>query len=309
MPTASDADVPLPLVLLPDSDRGATEMRVALSASVALHAIVILVVVFGWPWLMPAPPAEQEVAIPVNLVVWGEKTAAPSSEKTATLPQEKAPEISPTDHPEAVPIEQAPSPPDLPHETVDRTASTPLSVASTQQPSNTPRRPQGPKDPGRLATKLPRPPVPADDLNARLRKLAQLRQPASSTPPMPRQQNGTGLSNVTATSADAGSAPDATYSVKDFIRAQVERRWNPDRTSVKIGDWRVAIHILLDRDGTVSGAYIVDEARYRSDKAYMAFAFSARNAVLLSSPLALPPGAYDIAKDIVVDFDPKQVLQ
>jgi hypothetical protein len=31
--------------------------------------------------------------------------------------------------------------------------------------------------------------------------------------------------------------------------------------------------------------------------------------VLLSSPLALPPGAYSIAKDIVVDFDPKQVLQ
>jgi hypothetical protein len=97
--------------------------------------------------------------------------------------------------------------------------------------------------------------------------------------------------------------------VKDFIRAQVERRWNPDRKGVKVGNWMVAIHILLDRDGTVTGADIVDEARYRSDKAYLDFALSARNAVLLSSPLSLPPGAYDIAKDIVVDFDPKRVLQ
>jgi hypothetical protein len=278
-------------------------------ASLALHAIVILLVIFGWPWLMRAPPVEQVVVISVNLVVWGERTAAPSSEKTATLPQERAQEVSTVDHPEAVPVEQAPSPPDVPQKTVDRTASAPLTVANAEQPSKIPKRPKGPKDLALPATKLPRPQVPADDLNARLKKLAQLRQPPAPVPPIPRQQDGTGSSNLTATSADAARARDATYSVKDFIRAQVERRWNPDRKGVNVGNWTVAIHILLDRDGTVSRADIVDEARYRSDKPYFDFALSARNAVLLSSPLSLPPGAYDIAKDIVVDFDSRQVLQ
>jgi len=309
MPAVSNTDVPIRIELPPDTDRGVKQMTGGLIASSVLHAVVILLVVFGWPWLMRAPPVEQVVVIPVDLVVLGEKTAAPSSATAATLPQERAPEVSIVDHPEAVPVEQAPSPPDLPHEAVDRIASAPQAVANAEQPSKIPKRPKGPKDPALPATKLPRPQVPADDLNARLRKLAQLKQPAPPVPPSPRQQDGAGSSNLTATNADAARARDATYSVKDFIRAQVERRWNPDRKAVKVGNWTVAIHILLERDGTVSQADIVDEARYRSDKAYLDFALSARNAVLLSSPLALPPEAYDIAKDIVIDFDPKQVLQ
>jgi hypothetical protein len=128
-------------------------------------------------------------------------------------------------------------------------------------------------------------------------------------PANPRQQDGAGASNVTAAAADAARARDSTYGVKDFIRAQVERRWNPNRQAIKGRKWTVAIHILIARDGTVNQAEIVDEARYRADKAYFDFALSARNAVLLSSPLSLPAGTYDIAKDIVIDFDPKRVMQ
>jgi len=309
MLVVSNTDAPIRIELPPDAGRGAKPMAGGFIASLALHAIVILLVVFGWPWLMRVPPVEEVIVIPVNVVVWGEKTAAPSSEKTATLPQERAPEVSTIDHPEAVPVEQAPSPPDVPQKTVDRTASAPLTVANAEQPSKIPKRPRGPKDLALPATKLPPAQVPVDDLSVRLKKLAQLRQPAPPVPPSPRQQDGTGSSNLTATSADAARAPDATYGVKDFIRAQVERRWNPDRQGVNVDHWTVSIHMLLDRDGTVSRADIVDEARYRSDKPYFNFALSARNAVLLSSPLSLPPGAYDIAKDIVVDFDSKQVLQ
>jgi len=151
--------------------------------------------------------------------------------------------------------------------------------------------------------------VPADDLAARLERLARLRQPAPPMPPNPRRQDGSGASNLTASSADAARARDAAYAVKDFIRAQVERRWNLNVTAPKGGDWVVAIHILLRPDGRVSRAEIVDTPRYRSDDAYRDFALSARNAVLLSSPLTVPAGEYDIAKDIVLDFRSKQVLQ
>ena len=60
-------------------------------------------------------------------------------------------------------------------------------------------------------------------------------------------------------------------------------------------------------DGTVTRAEVVDQSGYR-DRAYQDFALSARNAVLLSSPLTIPVGRYDLARDIVVEFDPKRLL-
>jgi outer membrane biosynthesis protein TonB len=304
----ADGDLLAPIGLLPTADMRMRHMAGGFVASVILHVLVVLLVVFGWPWLKQAPPPEQVLVIPVNLVVFGEKTASPAPAQVATLPQEQARETSTVNHPEAVPVEQATPPPDVQHKTVDRSTSDPLTATKSEQPSQTPKRVKGPKDPAPPATKQPRPKVPADDLNARLKQLAQLKQPAPPVPPSPRQQDGSGTSNVTATAADAARARDTTYSVKDFIRAQVERRWNPDRKAIKAG-WTVAIHIVLDPDGAVTRADIVNEERHRSDKAYMDFARSARNAVRLSSPLSLPPGAYEIAKDIVIDFDPRQVLQ
>jgi outer membrane biosynthesis protein TonB len=278
-------------------------------ASLVLHGLVMLLVIFGLPWLTQMPPPAEQVVIPVNLVVLGEKTASPPSPTVAPLPQEKAREVSKTAPPEAVPVAQTPPPPAVQHKAEDRSAPDRLTATKPEQEPTISKPPKEPQVAARPASKLPRQPSPADSLSLRLKQLAQLKQPPAPVPPNPRQQDGTGASNLTATSANAARARDATYSVKDFIRAQVERRWNPDRKAVKVGNWTVAIHIVLDPDGSVSRAEIVDERRYRTNSAYLDFALSARNAVLLSSPLAVPPGAYDIAKDIVVDFDPRQVLQ
>jgi len=278
-------------------------------ASVVLHALVVFLLVFGLPWLTRAPPpAKQVLIIPVDVIMFGAKTAAPSPAPMAMLPQERAREVSKVVHTEAVPVEQEPPPQAAQHRAEDQAPPDPLAASTPEQTPKVSKRLKEPKVAALPATKLPRQQAPADDLSARLKQLAQLKQPPAPVPPNPRQQDGSGSSNVTTTSADAARARDASYSVKDFIRAQVERRWHPDRKSIA-GNWTVAIHIVLDPDGTVSRADIVNEARYRSDKAYMDFARSARNAVRLSSPLALPPGSYEIARDIVVDFDPKQVLQ
>jgi hypothetical protein len=117
------------------------------------------------------------------------------------------------------------------------------------------------------------------------------------------------MSNVTVASADGLHGRDARYAVEDFIRAQVERRWYLNRAQMGANDWVVAIHIVLQPDGTVRRAQIVSTPRFLSNGAYHDFALSARNAVLLSSPLALPPGTYATAKDIVINFDARQALQ
>ena len=97
--------------------------------------------------------------------------------------------------------------------------------------------------------------------------------------------------------------------MKDFIRAQVERRWNPGGKLSKGADWIVAVHIVLGPDGDVRRADIVGDPRHSTDDAWQDFARSARNAVLLSSPLIVSADDYDIAKDIVVDFDAREVLR
>src|SRR5437879_3564195 len=79
-------------------------------------------------------------------------------------------------------------------------------------------------------------------------------------------------------------------------------RWHPPRAARGKG-WTVAVHILLNRDGSVSRADIVDNPGLDSEAPYRDLALSARNAVLLSSPFALPAGLSDGARDIFLDFD------
>ena len=57
--------------------------------------------------------------------------------------------------------------------------------------------------------------------------------------------------------------------------------------------------------GVVLKAEIVDTAR-ADDPAYREVAVSARNAVLLSSPLSLPAGHYQGVMDMVLYLNPKR---
>ena len=66
--------------------------------------------------------------------------------------------------------------------------------------------------------------------------------------------------------------------------------------------------MVLAADGSVTKAEIVDQKRYITDAAYRSIALSARNAVVLSSPLALPSGQNGVM-DLTLDLDPRDTLQ
>lgn len=284
-------------------------LTAGLIRSSVLHVALLLLLVFVLPWLTRARPDDTPQILPVDLTRLSEKTAALPSLNLAALPQDKAEEISEADRRDAVPVEQTPPPQAAPHQADERSPPVSQTAMQPDQERAFSRPAKAPKPNVPPSAKLRDQPLPADDLGARLERLAKLRQPEAPIPSRPRQQAGSGSSNLTVSSAEAAPARDATLSVKDFIRAQVERRWTLDGNTVKGEDWSVGIHIMLRPDGSVRQAEIVDNSRYRSDRAYREFALSARNAVLLSSPLTMPTGEYDIAKDIVLDFRAKQVLQ
>jgi hypothetical protein len=142
---------------------------------------------------------------------------------------------------------------------------------------------------------------PVDPLTLQLRRLAQMK-----LPPSPAIQDGAGLSNVTAGSGRGG---EASYGIKDFLRAQIERRWVLPAGALERNDWVVRLHLKVKEDGSVLLSEIVDDPRMAEDQGFRDFAFSARNAALLASPLTLPPQFAGQLRDVVLDFNPRRVQQ
>jgi hypothetical protein len=160
-----------------------------------------------------------------------------------------------------------------------------------------------PKPPVGVAPKKTAPPV--DELPAKLRSLARLRQPDAALAPVDDSPN----SDTDSSSDDAVSGDQALYSVRDFIRAAVVRRWSLNLSMLGTRNYKVQVHVQMTRTGVVTLAEIIDQRRFKTDVTYREIALSARNAVLLSSPFALPPGDYHDGMDMVLSLNPRDTLR
>jgi len=274
--------------------------------SLVLHGLAALLIILLLPSIVRAP--ETERVMPVGLVQLGVGTGTlPRQERgepvrEATL---EAARPAPADPEPAAPTVEA-APPEPEHV---RQTERPAVVTPRHKPEPSKSR-EGPRPDPLAAVKPPdRATPPPDDLEARLKSLARQQQLQASLPPNPRRQEGVGASNVTASSADAAPGRQASFDVKDFIRVQIERHWRPDIAALGAGEFVIAIHVTLNRDGSVGGAEIVEDPRYRDSTAYRSLALSARNAALLASPLTLPPGRYDEVRDLTLNFNPRNALR
>jgi hypothetical protein len=188
----------------------------------------------------------------------------------------------------------------------DRTMSPPQQKKSAIPHQRSARIPvpesASPKPPVGVAPKKTTAPV--DELQAKLRSLARLRQPETALAPLDDSPN----SDTDSTSDEAVSGDQALYSVRDFIRAAVVRRWSLNLSMLGTHDYRVRVHVQMTRKGVVTLAEIIDQQRFKTDATYREIALSARNAVLLSSPFALPPGDYHDGMDMVLSLNPRDTL-
>jgi hypothetical protein len=97
-------------------------------------------------------------------------------------------------------------------------------------------------------------------------------------------------------------------SLKDFIRAQVERRWYI--TSTELDEHLVmSLRLAITPDGTVTKAEVVRDPRYSQNQRYEALAQAARSAAYLSSPLQLPPGTPAEMMDMVLEIDTRDAVR
>jgi hypothetical protein len=139
---------------------------------------------------------------------------------------------------------------------------------------------------------------PQDELSAKLRALAQM---GSSDTALPQPDNGGG-------SGGAGGG-DGNYALRDFIRAQILRRWLPDLDIRGARDLPVVVRVRLLQSGVIDDVTIVDQVRFHNDSAFRNMALGARNAAMLASPIQLPPGRYQRVTVLTIDLNPKAVLR
>jgi hypothetical protein len=141
-----------------------------------------------------------------------------------------------------------------------------------------------------------------DELELKLRRLAALRQPGPDTPLLKSDASPSRISPI---SNGVGES----LAVSDFIRAQVERRWGLDLARLGNKTFSVLIRVEMTGAGVVTKAEVVHDARFAADKVYQDIALSARNAVLLSSPFALPSGHYAEVMQLTLSLSTADALR
>lgn len=141
-----------------------------------------------------------------------------------------------------------------------------------------------------------------DALEVRLKNLARLQQPDSDL-----KIENEGTSAIAATNGDVAGATG--YSVRDYIRAQILRRWNLDLKVLRGRNIPIALHVKLKANGTIDEIAILDRQRYKKDAVWRDIALSARNAAILSAPFKLPDDVPSSALDFTLTLNPRDTLR
>lgn len=323
-------------------DRIFGDLAKPLKWSVGVHVFFLLLAIVGLPqWrsqeeLIPMTP------IVVDLAHMGDYTMAtntakkkgPNNLKPAQPKPAKAPEVKPA---EPKPPEPAPAPKTEPKpEPKPAPKTEPKPDVLKEKVPDKNKNKKAEKKPEPKKEEKPKDKPKADDFDSVLKNLStEEDKPKAETQDKPADKpedfdnllkdlagEGTGPQSDGETldtdnidpNKPSGLAPmtgdHLSISALDALQYQLARCWNPPAGAADAQDLIVEVRIVVRQDRTVESATIVDTSRYGSDAFFRAAADSARRAVLNPncSPLVLPPEKYDIWKNVVVRFNPKQML-
>ncbi len=297
-----------------------------------LHLAVLLLAMFGLPWLWQ--PVELIEAVPVQIVsaealaesrnqerpqqpqpepVIPEAPKAPDlPEPAAEAPPEPAPipepepvvEPEPAPEPETTVAEEpviAPTPPEPVPE--PEPAVPPVAQIAQAEPKPTP--PQKPKPPKKkkVDNKPKEPeeqPADPDFASALLNKLKDKKKNNAAAEPQQTQQ-------ARATPEDYAGPP-LSEGEKDLIRSQVEGNWIVDVGMSGIEEMVVEIVVQMNPDGSVHSADF-DPSGNNGNPNWVIYAESCKRAVLKSSPLRMPPEKpYEAWAKMTLVFNARQML-
>ncbi|MBL8642788.1 MAG: hypothetical protein JNK21_02560 [Rhodospirillaceae bacterium] len=249
--------------------------------SLMLHVGVVAATYVSLPFLRKDPP--EETPIILDLVTIDDITAAPPrpAPQPDPKPEPPKPEMEPVKASEIAPpqADQMPPPPDL---------------KVKEEPKPEPQK----KVP-------PPPPKPQPKKKDDWADLQSLVKDIEKKENKKQTQQQAAVPQDQAKVISPLVADKATMSERDAIAAHIEACWRIDPGKEGIEDLTAEIRVLINRDGSVQQAQIVDMGRYFTDSAFRTFANSARNAVLSCGNIPISPQRYDALKDLLFNFSPQ----
>ena len=290
-------------------------MRRGMIFSAGLHIAVIILAILGLPILFARAPTT-DPPITVEMVRISDKTRMlPAPPKPKPKPSRKRP-VKPKPEPvkpkaAAVP----PPPPDLaqlepvpvPKPKV-KPKPKPKPKAKAKKPPPKPKVKKQKRRKPRLAKIKPRhkPLAPREDfVDSVLKDVSKEK---------PREKEKKPDKKVVKKAEPAPPRPSLdqrlTISELDAIRRQIEACWSIPAGARDAENLIVDISVVMNPDGTVQRAEIVDRSRLTGDPFYRAAAESALRAVLhpRCSPLRLPPQKYQQWRRFTLSFNPKELI-
>lgn len=320
---------------------------IAFSATLHAATLVLIALGLPTLFHRP-PPEEMPIAVQLVTIAPDTKATRPNPYRPKPEAATEAPVAPPVAKPEPKPepkVEPAPPPPaaEAPPPAPQPPAPKPLEVQTPPPPAPQPPPPKPeaklappPPAPKPLETRAPQPPKPepkprpearkpdAAAFDAMLKTLADKKpdpanfdsllknlthQPTAPSDEPPRQRPRQTAAAAPSSQPRAPLGSQLTANEMDLVREQIARCWNVPTGVRDAKDLVVEIRVFANPDGSVRDARIVDQGRM-GDPLFRAAAESARRAFgnPQCTPLRLPAGKYEMWKEFVVDFSPKDLL-
>ncbi len=269
------------------------------SYSVALHAILGLIVFVGLPSFFSKPEEQPRVITAEILPISAISNVRPNTK--APVSEEK-PKSEPK--PESKPIqkdvkkEAKPEPEPLPD-----TKPKPEEKKPEEKLEKKPEPVKKPKEEKKKEKKK-------DDVDSDLDSvLKSVEKSANQNKSEDTAKKESGEDAPQAESDVYDPSEPLSLSEMDYIKQQISKNWTMPTAVVSAENLVVAIRVDLDKDGTVTKVDIVDKRRYASDPYFRAAADSARTAVLVTKQITgLPPEKYGTWSKLELTFDPTKDL-
>lgn len=284
----------------------------SVTASVVGHIILLLLIVFGIPFVAKNPEVIYE-PIPVEII------------SSADLDSTKPPVEEAVEEPAPPPVKR--QPPQMIEETPPEPVPEPVIEDVIPEPKPPPPPIETPEsevkeeiEPEKiiLPTRKPKPPPPKqvekpkeqekpkqEDKSNALNKLLN----TYALKELEDQPSTKKKSSETIESRSQSGIPDGviTFSEEEKIKAQMAKCWRINSGGAYAENLRIEIRLFMRPDRTIIKTDVLNE---RSDTAYQAAKSSALRALRNPKcvPLDLPPSKYNEWKQFKMVFDPKEML-
>lgn len=277
----------------------------SLFTSTVFHVGLIVAVTVGVSFQSPRdielPPAITVEFAKIDKVAQTPKPAPPKPKPKVDKPKPKPKAKPKQDKPKPAPTNKSKTP-DVPKPKPKEVKPKP------EPPKQKPKEVQKPKDPPKPKVKETNkktpPKEPERDFGSVLKNLADVSDPVESNEEKKTENEGH------TPGQDAPLGVELTISEVDALRRQLEGCWNVPIGARGVEDMLIDVNILVNPDKSVRQASIVDTGRYNRDSFFRAVADTAIRAVRspACSPLRLPEGKYDLWKNIIVEFNPREMF-